>query len=526
MKILSIGKDTLHYTEKWFNSIFGSHWNPFYYLGALTIFFFWVVLVSGIYVFILFETSIFGAFDSVEYITHEQWYLGGVMRSLHRYASDAAVVTLVIHLLGEFVKGRFAGVRWYSWLSGILLIWFVFPLGITGYWLVWDRLAQYIAVASSELLDWLPIFIEPMVRNFILEENISDRFFTLMAFIHVLGLPIFLIFGIWFHVLRISRPIVNPPRGLAIGMMAMLLVLSFVKPAISQGKTDLSQEIGEVGLDWFYLPVYPLIDSWSMGAVWALMLVPTVIMCLLPFIVPFRKTAAATVNLDNCNGCTRCFNDCPYGAIVMEPRSDGLKFSEEAVVDPSLCTSCGICVGACPTATPYRRQSDLIPGVDLPDFPVRDLRETLLKVSSELKGNDRVLVFGCDHGPELDKLKSDGVGVIKLPCISMLPPSFIDYILSRHHAEGVFMTGCSADSCFHRFGVQWMEERLAGKRDPYLRKRVPLERIEKCWGEKISLKELNQRIGNFRSALQVMPPMASGLRKELQSSSEEVTGVE
>ncbi len=521
MKLLSLGKDAFQYMEKGFGAIFGTQGNPFHYLGALTIFFFWVVLVSGIYVFILFETSIFGAFDSVEYMTHEQWYLGGVMRSLHRYASDGAIITLLIHLMGELLRGRFSGVRWYSWLSGILLIWMVFPLGITGYWLVWDQLAQYIAVTSSELLDWLPIFIEPMVRNFISEESISDRFFTLMAFIHVLGLPLFLVFAIWFHVLRISRPIVNPPRALAIGTMAMLLILSFIKPAVSQGPTDLSKVTGEVGLDWFYLMVYPLIGDWSMGAVWALLFIPTVFFCLLPFIWPVKKPAAAVISLDNCNGCTRCFEDCPYAAVVMQPRTDGLKFKEEAIVDPTLCTGCGICVGACPTSTPYRQRSELIPGIDLPDLPLSKLREDLLKETEKLKGEDRVVVFGCEHGPELNRLKSEGVGIIKLPCIAMLPPSFIDYVIGRHHAEGVFLTGCSKESCFHRFGVTWMEERLAGERDPYLRKRVPIERIAKCWGEKTPKKELDKAIQDFRETLHSLEPIKTGVRKALHSHGKE-----
>jgi len=68
--------------------------SPFHHLGALTIYLFWIVLVSGLYVFAFYETSVAGAYASVERLTHEQWYLGGVMRSLHRYASDAAVLTL------------------------------------------------------------------------------------------------------------------------------------------------------------------------------------------------------------------------------------------------------------------------------------------------------------------------------------------------------------------------------------------------------------------------------------------------
>ena len=74
--------------EGWFNFSFGSSWNPLYNLGTLTFFFFWVVLVSGLYLFIFFDTSIAGAYKSVEYITHEQWYTvpASMPTGAHSYA--------------------------------------------------------------------------------------------------------------------------------------------------------------------------------------------------------------------------------------------------------------------------------------------------------------------------------------------------------------------------------------------------------------------------------------------------------
>ena len=232
---------------------FGPALNPLNSLGALTIYFFWIVLVSGIWLFIFFKTSVAGAYESVEYLTHDQWYLGGVMRSLHRYASDAAIITLALHMLKEFVYDRHRGNRWFSWVTGVPLLWLTIPLGITGYWLVWDQLAWYVALTSAELLDWLPIFSESMARNFLSDDVLSDRFFTLMAFLHLIGLPLFLVFGIWLHVLRINGPRINPPRALMAGSLIAMTVLSIAYPALSQGEVDMTQVPGSLGLDWYYL---------------------------------------------------------------------------------------------------------------------------------------------------------------------------------------------------------------------------------------------------------------------------------
>jgi ferredoxin/coenzyme F420-reducing hydrogenase delta subunit len=466
---------------------FGSDLNPLKNLGALTIYFFWVVLVSGIWLFIFFETSVSGAYASVEYLTHEQWYLGGVMRSLHRYASDAAIVTLALHIASEFAYDRHRGMRWFSWVTGIPLLWLVIPLGITGYWLVWDQLGWYVALTSAELLDWLPIFSESMARNFLSEDVVSDRFFTLMAFLHLIGLPLFLVFGIWLHVLRINRPRINPPRGLMAGSLAAMVALSFVFPAVSQGEVDMAQVPASLGLDWFYLPVYPLAKAWSPGAVWGLLVGFSLLLCALPWIPPLRGRSVAEVSLENCNGCGRCADDCPFGAITMMPRSDGLAYETEAVVDPALCVSCGLCTGACPTATPFRRHSELVPGIDLPELSAASLRENLVQAAESLSGPRRIMVFGCRDERtwrrERRCLEDAQTAVVDTICVGQLPPPYIDFVLSRDLADGVVLAGCPGGNCQYRLGADWAAQRVARERDPRLRKRVDDARVALSWDE-------------------------------------------
>jgi len=274
--------------ENWFNISFGNDWNPLYHLGTLTFFFFWLVLVSGLYLFIFFDTSLSGAYASVEYLTNEQWYAGGVMRSLHRYASDAAVITIILHMFREFSLDRYRGFRWFSWVTGVPLLWFVVTLGITGYWLVWDELAFFVAIKSSQLMDALPLLPSSMSRNF-LESQINDRFFTLMGFLHLLGQPVFLAFALWIHVKRLSDVSIIAPRGLALGSFMALLALSLIAPAVSHDVADITKTPAELNIDWFYLNIYPLLDNWSSGQVWVLTIGVTVFLMLMPWLPP-KKT--------------------------------------------------------------------------------------------------------------------------------------------------------------------------------------------------------------------------------------------
>jgi quinol-cytochrome oxidoreductase complex cytochrome b subunit/coenzyme F420-reducing hydrogenase delta subunit len=489
--------------EAGFEFAFGPQWNPLHHLGALGWFFYWVVAVSGIYLYVFFDTGITEAYDSIEVITHVQWYAGGVMRSLHRYASDALVLIVAVHILREYIEGRLRSVRWFTWVTGVPLLWLLYASGISGYWLVWDTLAQYVAISTTEWLDALGIFGEPIARNFLDPTTLSGRFFTLLVFIHI-AVPLMLLLGMWIHIHRMSLPRMNPPKGLALGTLGMLIVVSFARPALSQAPADLGATASHIGLDWFYLLLYPLLDYMPGDWLWLGLAAGTAVLAAMPWILPRKRPSAAEVSFDNCNGCGRCVADCPFTAVSLVPRADESQYTVVAEVTPELCTSCGICVGACPTATPFRRASALVSGIDLPSQSVLERREQVEAAGESLgKDKGRILVFGCARGPSADSLGAD-VQMLTLPCIGNLPPSFIDFVLSRGHADGVMLTGCAEADCYHRLGIRWTKARIAGERDPYLRKRVPRERVRMGWFGAAGGDHLSREVAAFRDGLRRM----------------------
>ena len=149
----------------------------------------------------------------------------------------------------------------------------------------WNLALIFGATILCVLSNALPIFTDPMARNFLSAEALSDRFFTLMAFLHLIGLPLFLVFGIWLHVFRLNGPQINPPRGLAIGTLVALLALSLLHPAVSHAPADLGKVPRELHIDWFYLNVYPLLEVWSADRVWMLTTSVTVLLMLMPWLL-------------------------------------------------------------------------------------------------------------------------------------------------------------------------------------------------------------------------------------------------
>jgi coenzyme F420-reducing hydrogenase delta subunit/Pyruvate/2-oxoacid:ferredoxin oxidoreductase delta subunit len=450
--------------EAIFDWSFGQRNNPLSNLGSLGWFFFWIVAGSGIYLYLFFDTGIVDAYASVEYITHDQWWAAGIMRSLHRYASDALVIVVFLHILREFSLDRLRGKRFFAWFTGVPLLWFIYICGITG------------------------------------------------VFMHIFA-PLFMLLLMWVHIQRHARARVNPPRALAIGTVVTLLVLSLVYPAVSQDPANLDVVPTSVNLDWYYLAVYPLLDVIPGGKLWLVLVVGSIVLSLMPWLPPAKKIWTPVVSLQNCNGCGRCFDDCPFSAISMEPRSDGASFALEAVVDTNHCVSCGICTGSCPTATPFRRTSAIVPGIELPDNTIADLREKTMAAAQNFGDEARIIVYACDHSGT-EKLRENGTQVITMPCVGMLPPSFIDFALSRDFADGVMLAGCAEGDCYYRLGDDWTNQRIDGKRDPYLRKRVDRDRLETSWLPAGSSRRRERDLQDFKTWLEGLPPKEPKRRRD------------
>jgi len=412
---------------------------PLRYLGALGYWLFWLLAASGIYLYIRFDTSLAGAYDSIGRL---EWWLGGILRSVHRYVADAFVIVVAAHLLRELLAGRFRGLRAFSWISGVPLVWLLYASGIVGTWLAWDARAQFSFIAT---LEWMHM---PAAGA---AEQAFDRLFSFFVFLHI-GLPLLLLAGMWIHVQRLARPASVPPRVLALGMTAALLLLALAKPVASAARWDPRTVPQALEVDWFVLFAHPLMYATSPAALWALALGLTLLLVALPWMAKKPRLIPARVDPANCNGCGRCVADCPYEAISLT--------GGKAIVLAQRCAACGICAGACPSSTPLRSARELVSGIDLPDLTVHELRRRL---HAALPAPEVVL--------RCERANGAGIGV---RCIAMLPPSFVEYAL-RNGARSVKVVGCEAE-CAYRLGLALADERFSRRRDPKLRPAVTVKR--------------------------------------------------
>jgi len=512
--------------ERAFDSPFGQASNPWRHLGALGYLLFWIIAASGIYVYIGFDTRADGAYASVDRLSSNAFPLGSLTRSLHRYAADAFVLIVLLHLVREWAAGHYAHFRRFSWTTGVFALWLVYASGIGGFWLVWDTLAQYSLVATAEWFDALP-FLGQLARNFDTAANVTDRLFSLLIFLHI-GIPLVLLAAMWIHLQRLARPDTAPPRTLAWGTAIALLTLALARPVTSAVPADLARAPSTLPLDWFYLGVHAFADMAGTPALWAAALGVTGCLLALPWLSRLARSPrapTAIVDLANCNGCARCFADCPYAAVTMQPRTDGKHSARQAVVDASLCAGCGICTGACPSSTPFRSIADLVTGIDLPQAPIDDLRERLEAALGRFAahpscGEPRIVAFACTPEPggaDLHALDNASTATFSLLCAAQLPPSFVEYAL-RAGADGILVAGCRTGDCAFRLGDRWTEERLAATREPHLRASVPRDRIRIAWCGVDDAHTLARALEALRGSLATTPRLNDPLPKRVELS--------
>lgn len=461
-----LGWRGLSWMDGLFNRLYRWRYNPLYHSGAIAVVTLVVLLVTGLYLLLFYRIG--EPYSSVAAITDQVW-AGRWIRTLHRYASDLAIVAIVVHAVRVFLQGRSWGARALAWISGVALLATFLVCGWTGYVMVWDVQAQYLAVEGARLLDALPILSEPIGRTFVGERSLPGAFFFLNLFLHIV-IPVGLAALLWMHVSRVARPALLPPKGLGRVVVGVLVGLSVLAPVGMAAPADLFRLPESVPLDLFYSFFLPLSAAVDPAWTWVVGGALTAVAVLAPWWSrpgEARTPPPSEVDERLCTGCEQCALDCPYEAIRMVGRDDG-RAGLVATVDPALCVSCGICAGSCApmgVGPAGRTGRDQLAGVKA-------------FIDRHEPGSRDVVLVACDRG-------SGGVGafstfrgapVFPVSCAGSLHTSVVEYLV-RSGAGGVLVVSCPPRDCWNREGATWLEQRLFHDREAELQERVDRRRV-------------------------------------------------
>jgi len=441
--------------------------NPMIHTGAIAVTTLFIATATGIVLLIWYKPSVHLAYESLDAMSKSP--LGaGLMRSLHRYSSDAAVLFGVIHAMRVFFERRFDGARWLAWVTGAGMMGLLWFIGWTGYWLVWDLRAQSIAVGTAKLLDVLPVFTDPLSRSFVTDESVNSLLFFVVFFIHMI-VPLAMAVAMWLHITRLARPRYLASQAMTRWVIALLLLLCIAYPATNEAPAQMTAIPDGITMDWWFLFPMPLIDRLSAGTFWGLLIVGSAASLSIPWWLAGRSKKPAAVIVSRCNECKKCYTDCPYEAIEMIGRTDGNeRYLTQASVIESKCVACGICAGSCDTM-----------GIGLDWFSTIEQRRLIgswMKQAQEA-GDPVHVAFVCAESAgadfEIDPVSGlcnemPGYRVLRVPCSGWVQPLMIERTI-RQGARGVLLVSCPPDQCSYREGAEWERQRIEGVREPALR---------------------------------------------------------
>ncbi|MBW2270312.1 MAG: hydrogenase iron-sulfur subunit [Deltaproteobacteria bacterium] len=457
--------------------------NPLQHSGAIAVVTFLVAAVTGIVLLVWYRPSVHLAYTSVEAMSAAP-FTAGLVRSLHRYSSDACVFFGTVHAIRLFLERRFGGARWLAWITGMLMVGILWFTGWTGYWLVWDVRAQMIALGTAGLVDVLPIFVDPLERSFLTDEGINSLLFFVVFFFHML-VPLAMGVVMWLHITRLSRPRFLTNKPLTYWVMGSLLLLCIAYPATSAAPARMTAIPQDLSIDWWYLLPLTLTARLSGGSLWAIILAAGAVLFSIPWWLAGKRQEPADVVASRCNECLRCYRDCPFGAIEMVARTDGsTKYRTVAQVQTSKCVSCGVCTGSCDTAA--------IATEAFGSVEQRRRIEAWLK-AAEAAGEAVNLAFTCAQSagaglnidPDTGRCEElPGYRVLEVPCAGWVHPLMIERAF-RHGAAGVLLAACGPGECLSREGAEWARLRIEGSREPIFR-------TEKVDGRELHFVELDR----------------------------------
>lgn len=495
------------------NRLYGERANPLYQSGTIAVFLFLVLLVTGLWLLLFYRVG--APWASVARLQDSPW-LGSWVRALHRYASDAAIVAIVIHLFRMYAQGRVWGPRALAWLSGVVLLGVVLILGWTGYVMVWDTFGRQLAIEGARMFDALPFLSERLGRTFVGERPPPPAFFFINLFLHI-ALPLGLGVVLWIHVSRIARPVLLPPVRLRWIVAGTLAALSVLWPAPLGPEGDAFTLPREIPVDLFYAFWLPWSPRLSPAGLWALGMGVTLLLASVPWWP--RRTAVrppSVVDERLCTGCVQCTLDCPYGAISMLPRDDG-RATQVARVDPALCVSCGICAGSCAPM-----------GVGPPGRTGRDQLEHISEMMASRDGtHGGLVVFSCLHAARLrpSGLAAAGAMAVRVDCAGSLHTSAIEYAL-RAGARGVLVLACPPRDCWNREGPRWLDARIHHQREAELQARVDRRRVRIAYLAMDQEAEVIAALHSFTASLETPTAVepAAQIDLERECESEQVPG--
>ena len=203
------------WNEQWGQYYAPKNLNLWYLFGSLALFVLVIMIVSGIFLAMSYKPSAAEAFGSVEYIMRDvEW--GWLIRYIHSTGASAFFLVVYLHMFRAMLYGSYRKPRELLWIVGMLIYLVMMGEAFFGYLLPWGNMSYWGAQVIVSLFGTLPVIgpdLAEWIRgDFFISDITLNRFFAL----HVVALPLVLVFLVVAHLIALHEVGSNNPDGVEI----------------------------------------------------------------------------------------------------------------------------------------------------------------------------------------------------------------------------------------------------------------------------------------------------------------------
>jgi quinol-cytochrome oxidoreductase complex cytochrome b subunit len=142
---------------------------------------------------------------------------GLLLRNLHRLGAELMVAIVMLHMVRVFFTGSYKQPRAFNWTVGVLLLIITWLFSYSGYLLPWDQLAYWAVTIGTSMVESIPVVGTQLQQLLLGSASVGQsaliRFYTL----HVLVLPLALVFGFGIHYHKVVRQGISKPPSVEAG---------------------------------------------------------------------------------------------------------------------------------------------------------------------------------------------------------------------------------------------------------------------------------------------------------------------
>ncbi|MBZ0305677.1 MAG: cytochrome bc complex cytochrome b subunit [Anaerolineae bacterium] len=188
---------------------------PTFRLGFLSTFFFFLEVITGLFLMIFYTPSPAVAYENMLEILGNV-PMGQFMRDLHRLGAEGMVLFVALHMARTFFTGSYKRPRQFTWFTGSILLLVTLFLSFSGYLLPWDQLAFWAVTIGTSMAEAAPPEVVGTNVNLLLRGAPDIGAGGLLRFylLHVFALPLVAIVFIFVHYYKVVLHGLSLPPGM------------------------------------------------------------------------------------------------------------------------------------------------------------------------------------------------------------------------------------------------------------------------------------------------------------------------